>query len=355
MNKTKIICTLGPASADYVTLKKMMLAGMNVARLNFSHGSHKEHQKRINLVRELNRKYERPIKIMQDLEGYRIRVGRFKGIKPIELKKRQTVLLTNKSYVDGKGVIPFDYQGSLHDIGIGTFIYIDDGNIALRVKNRTRDYIKAEVVIPGILAERKGINIPDMNLKFKDLTEKDKRNLQFGVRNKVDFIAQSFVRNKKDMVNIREFIGKSDFKCQLIAKIENKQGIDNIDEILDVSDGVMVARGDMGVSLPIYEVPVLQKMIIHKCNQYEKIVITATQMLESMTEHIRPTRAEVSDVANAVLDGSDYVMLSGETAIGKHPVETVKMMSQIIKFTERFQKGYKKEGIKSNSSKKGVL
>jgi len=196
-----------------------------------------------------------------------------------------------------------------------------------------KDFIEAEVIAPGVLKSHKGINIPDLKLNFDLLTEKDKNDICFGVANNVDFIAQSFVRNKRDMVILKEFIDSKNFNCKIIAKIENREGIDNIKEILSVSDGVMIARGDMGVSLPIFEVPVMQKRIIALSNKLQKIDITATQMLESMTENFRPTRAEVSDVANAVLDGSDYVMLSGETAVGKYPVETVKMMKQIIDFT----------------------
>lgn len=271
---------------------------------------------------------------MQDLEGYRIRVGRFKGKKAIELKKRQILFLTNEKILGDKGIVPFDYEGSLRDIKSGNRIYMDDGNIELIARRNSKRYLKAEVVIPGILRENKGINIPDINLKFKGLTEKDKEDIHFGITNKVDFIAQSFVRDRFDILPIRQLIrGRLD-DCKIIAKIENRQGIRNIDEIIDVSDGIMIARGDMGVSIPIYEIPVVQKRIIKKCNQAKKLVITATQMLESMVENLRPTRAEVTDVANAVLDGSDYVMLSAETAAGKHPVETVKMMNQIIKFTE---------------------
>jgi pyruvate kinase len=335
MVKTKIICTLGPSSGNRSALRKMMLAGMDVARLNFSHGSHAQHRERVNIVRELNTKYRRRIRILQDLEGHRIRVSRLEGRKTIELKKRQMVLLTNKDKARGKNIIPFDYQGPLRDIKKGVSIYIDDGNIALQVKGRTRDHISAEVIVPGIVKENKGINIPDVNLKFKGLSGKDRDDLQFGIKEKVDFIAQSFVRNKKDILDIRDFIRDGGLKCGIIAKIENTDGIRNIDQILEVCDGIMVARGDMGVSLPVYEVPVFQKMLIKKCNKRKKFVITATQMLESMTEHIRPTRAEVSDVANAILDGSDYVMLSGETAVGRYPVETVKMMNSIIKYTER--------------------
>jgi len=337
MVKTKIVCTLGPSSGNVRPLRNMMLAGMDVVRLNFSHATHKQHLHHISLIRELNKKYRRHIRILQDLEGFRIRIGRFKGKDTIRLKKKQMVLLSNKKGMISKDIIPFDYPGKLSDIKTGSFVYIDDGNICLKIRSRGKNYLKAEVVTPGLLKEHKGINIPDAELKFRSLTEKDKTDLEFGIDNKVDFIAQSFVRNKRDMLNIRRFIESRDkkFHPRLIAKIENRDGIKNIDKILDVSDGIMIARGDMGVSLPIYEVPIVQKMLIKKCLRRKKFVITATQMLESMTDHIRPTRAEVSDVANAILDGSDYLMLSGETAIGTHPVETVKMMNSIIKFTEQ--------------------
>jgi pyruvate kinase len=335
MRKPEIICTLGPSSEDAYTLRAMMQAGMAVARLNFSHGTHREHQSRLDLVRRLNKKHGGDVKMLQDLQGYRIRVGRLKGRTSIALKAGELVLLTNKAGLTAKDILPFDYKGSLADIKIGNFIYVDDGNIALRVKARTRDYIKAEVIVPGVLKENKGINIPDVSLKFKGLTDKDRADVRFGVMNNVDFIAQSFVSGREDILCLRETIRKSGANCRLIAKIENRQGIDNIDEILGVSDGIMVARGDMGVSLPIFQIPVLQKVIIKKCRRRRKFVITATQMLESMTEHVRPTRAEVSDVANAMIDGSDYLMLSAETAVGKHPVEAVKMMSQIIEFTTR--------------------
>lgn len=342
MVKTKIIATLGPSSSDLITVRKMMLAGMDVARLNFSHGTHEEQQSRIEIIRALNKKYSRHIRILQDLEGYRIRIGRFKGpLKQISLKKRQIFFLTNTEKFSASGIIPFDYSGSLKDFKAGHFIYIDDGLIALRVKSKTRNYLKTEVIVPGILKESKGINVPDIRLKFHKMTEKDKANLLFGIRNNVDFIAQSFVRDKNDILNIRDFL--RGHPCSLIAKIENLEGIKNIDEILKVSDGIMIARGDMGVSLPIYQVPVWQKILIKKCKEAKKFVITATQMLESMTEHIRPTRAEASDVANAIFDGSDYVMLSAETAAGLYPVQSVNMMNQIIKFTEEYLTKLKKK------------
>ncbi|MCX5800569.1 MAG: pyruvate kinase [Candidatus Eisenbacteria bacterium] len=335
MGKSRIICTLGPSSQDASTLGAMMRAGMAVARLNFSHGTHREHQSRLDLVRRLSEKHGRDVRILQDLQGYRIRIGKFKGRKWIVLKAGQIVFLTNKSELTGRDIVPFDYRGSLADIKTGSSIYVDDGNIALKVRTKTKDYIRAEVIVPGVLKENKGVNIPEVNLRFKGLTDKDRTDLEFGVRNRVDFVAQSFVSGKEDILCLRSVLRESRADCRVIAKIENRRGIDNIDEILSVSDGIMIARGDMGVSLPIFQIPVLQKMIIRKCKQRRKFAVTATQMLESMTEHLRPTRAEVSDVANAMIDGSDYLMLSAETAVGKHPVEAVEMMTEIIDFTTR--------------------
>lgn len=312
----------------------MMLAGMDVARLNFSHASHKEHSQRIALIRELNKKYRRHIKILGDLEGYRIRIGRLK--KPIELKKRQTLWLTKEDIEGETDLISFDYPGDLKDIKIGQDIFIDDGNIALAVKGHKKGYLETKVFIGGILKEHKGVNIPEAKLKFSGLTEKDKEDIRFCIENQLDYIAQSFVRNKFDILKIRGLIKDNLPSCQIIAKIENRQGIKNIDEIINVSDGIMIARGDLGVSCPIYEVPIIQKEIIKKCRQKNKFVITATQMLESMTENIRPTRAEVSDVANAIFDNSDYLMLSAETAVGLYPEKAVRMMNQTIKFTEKY-------------------
>lgn len=343
MVKTKIICTIGPASGSETLLRKMMLVGMDVARLNFSHGTIEEHQSRLNTIRILNKKYRRHLKVLQDLEGYRIRVGSLKNKNGIQIKKRQTLFLSNKAkeVYCGDGVIPFDYEGELKDIKVGSFIYIDDGNIALLVKSQTKGRLKAEVIIPGIIKENKGINIPGIKLKFKGLTHKDRMDIHFGIKNKVEYIAQSFVRNKEDILGVRDLIKFHHKDCKIIAKIENREGLNNIDEIISAADGIMVARGDMGVSMPIYEIPIIQKQIIKKCNRLKRPVITATQMLESMTEHLRPSRAEVTDVANAILDGTDFVMLSAETAVGKYPVETIKLMNQIIKFTESNRRSIK--------------
>jgi pyruvate kinase len=332
MTKTKIVATIGPSSDELSVLRKMMLAGMDVARLNFSHGSHTEHLNRIELIRGLNRKYRRKIKILLDLEGYRIRIGRLKN--DVQLIKKQVISLSNRGLAV-PNAIPFDYGGDVRGIRKGVTVFIDDGNIALLVKGHKRHALVTEVLVPGILKQHKGVNIPDLKLKFKGITKKDLRDLEFGIQNKVDYIAQSFVRDKNDILPLRRMLDSELPGCMIIAKIENQQGINNFDGILGASDGIMVARGDMGVSIPIYEVPMVQKEIIRKSRKAGKTVITATQMLESMTENLRPTRAEVSDIANAVLDGTDMVMLSAETAAGKYPVESVRMMNSILEYTEQ--------------------
>ncbi|MHC4623408.1 MAG: pyruvate kinase [Planctomycetota bacterium] len=335
MPKTKIIATLGPASSSYTVLRKMFTAGLDVVRLNFSHGSHKQHLENIELVRRLNKKYRRRIRIMQDLEGLRIRVGRFKGAGRRLLKNRTVVWLSNEPDAEGPKTIPFDYQGDLSRIKPKQLIYIDDGNLTLRVKSTSTNSIKAEVLHGGVLKERKGINIPGADLEFEGITHKDKKDIEFGIEHKVEYIALSFVRDENDVRQAAKLVKPRLPGCRIVAKIENRQAIRNIDGIIKAADGIMVARGDMGVSIPIYEVPIVQKRIIQKCNSAKKFVITATQMLESMTGHSRPTRAEVADVANAIIDGTDFVMLSGETAVGKFPSESVQMMNEIIKFTEK--------------------
>jgi pyruvate kinase len=339
MPRAKIICTLGPASAQKSVLLKMMRAGMDVARLNFSHGKLAKCLNWIRLIRELNQKYRRRIKILGDLEGYRIRIGRLKGGEPIKVKRNQVIWLTQEDILGEAGLMPFDYRGSLSLIKKGQHIYIDDGNIALKVEAIEKKRLKARVMIPGLIKERKGINMPDVRLDFIGLTAKDKADIRFCAEHKIDYIAQSFVRSKDDILVIKEYQKNFTHHCQLIAKIENREGIKNIDGIIKVCDGIMIARGDMGISIPIYEVPIVQKVIIKKCNQAKKFVITATQMLESMTENHIPTRAEVSDVANAILDGSDYLMLSAETAVGLYPAGCVEMMNKIVVFTEKANPG----------------
>ncbi|MHC4656013.1 MAG: pyruvate kinase [Planctomycetota bacterium] len=339
MPRTKIIATLGPASSNYTVLRKMFAAGLDVVRLNFSHGSHKQHLDCIKLVRRINKRYRRHIKIMQDLEGFRIRIGKLKGTKTRVLKNRTVVWLTNNLQACGPKTIPFDYKGELSRIKTKQLIYIDDGNLKLRVKSVSGSSIKTEVLEGGILRERKGVNIPGADLEFEGITEKDKKDIEFGIKHKVDYIALSFVRDANDIIKARQLIKPKLPECRLVAKIESRQAIKKIDKIIDAADGIMIARGDMGVAVPIYEVPIIQKRIIKKCNTAKKFVITATQMLEHMTEHSRPTRAEVADVANAIIDGTDFVMLSGETAVGLFPYQSVLMMNEITKFTEKHMSG----------------
>lgn len=324
------MATLGPASSTQAVLRKMYDCGLDCVRLNFSHGTLEQTAARIDLVRSLNSKLRRHVTILQDLKGNRIRIGRLK--QPVELKKRQTLRLLQAGAATGG--IPFDYRGSLKVIKKGHFIYIDDGNIALEVKDTGRDSLQCEVLRGGLLKERKGVNIPLATLDFPLLSDEDRADLEFGVSRRCDFIAQSFVRSKAEVAAVRNLVKPRLPGCKIIAKIEAREAVANLDEIIEAADGVMVARGDLGVMFPLWEVPILQKRIINKCNLAGKPVITATQMLESMTASPGPTRAEVSDVANAVLDGTDYVMLSAETAAGQYPAEAVRVMNQIIKYTE---------------------
>ncbi|MBF0216666.1 MAG: pyruvate kinase [Candidatus Omnitrophica bacterium] len=338
MYKTRIVATLGPASADYSVIRKMTLAGMDVARLNFSHGKEIEHENKIRIIRKINDKYRRHIRILGDLEGFRIRIGYLKepGFRVLRRSERVTFF-----FGEDKGSrceIPFDYDGDFRTIAAGKMIYADDGNIVFKVLKSSAKKVIAETVVGGTLKERKGINIPEAKFPGSGVTEKDAKDIEFSLRHGVDHIAQSFVRSKKDILRVRELFGGRGPGKGLVAKIETREAIRDIDGIIEVSDGIMIARGDMGVAVPISMVPVIQKEIIRKCNYRKRYVITATQMLESMTEHSRPTRAEVTDVANAILDGTDMVMLSGETAVGKYPVEAIRTMNDIIGVAE----GYKK-------------
>lgn len=334
-NRTGIICTIGPATRSAKIIKSLSDNGMTVARLNFSHGCIEQYEKDIALIRSVNKKYNRKIKILGDLEGHRIRIGKLKGGKPVELKKGQTLVLTNKKIIGDSKTISIDYCGPMSDLKKGVAIFIDDGNLKLTVISTSKDSVKTVVEIDYLLKENKGINIPAAKLHFPEVASHDKENIEFAIKNKLDYIANSFVRNKSDMKYLKKVVSQRLPKCQLVAKIEDREGIDNISSILEVCDGIMVARGDMGISIPLWTVPVVQKYIIKKCVSRRKFVITATQMLESMVENPIPTRAEVSDVANAIIDGSNFVMLSAETAVGKYPEKTVAMMGNIIKFTEK--------------------
>lgn len=335
MVKTKIIATLGPSSDNEAILKKMFLAGLDVVRLNFSHGTPAEHLRRIKFIRTLNKKLRRAIAIMLDLEGYRIRVGRLK--REISLKKNAILYITQEDIVGEDQEVPFDYIGSLKVIKPGNLIYIDDAKILLKVIKREKKRLKTRVATPGVLRGRKGINILDVSLPFSAVTEKDKKDLNFAIKHRLDFVAQSFVRSAEDIRLIKDILRKKHSECKVFAKVENKEALRNIDEIIREADGIIVARGDLGVCLPIYKIPVLQKEIIKKCRLNGKPAVVATQLLDSMTEERFPTRAEVSDVANAILDGVSHLLLSGETAVGKHPHKVVEMMNKIIINTEKYQ------------------
>ncbi|MDR1942069.1 MAG: pyruvate kinase [Endomicrobium sp.] len=335
MSKTGIICTMGPATRSLKVLKKMADSGMTVARFNFSHGSYEEKEKDFALIKTLNKKYGKRIKILADLEGHRIRVGEIKDGK-IALKKHQKLTLTNRDVIGDNKIISIDYSGAFTDIKKGFEIFIDDGNLKLKVLTSKKDELITEVEMDYVLKTHKGVNIPKANLKFPLMEEKDRQDMLFALKHKVDFVANSFVRNKEDMQPLIDILKREkNTKTKLVAKIEDRLGIENLPVILDSCEGIMVARGDMGISIPLWTVPVVQKYIIKKCKTRKKFVITATQMLESMVENPIPTRAEVSDVANAIIDGSDFVMLSAETAVGAYPGKAVEMMGNIIKFTEQ--------------------
>ncbi len=339
MKKAAIICTLGPSSRTLAVLEDMIRAGMDVARVNCSHGSRAQHRLLLSLVDRHNSRRRKRVKKMLDLQGYRVRVHLPGRRRELVLNQDDAVLLSTAGGAAGKCALALDYPGSPGDIPVGSLVYIDDGSVSLRVERRRGDFLCARTVAPGTVKEGKGVNIPGANLVFGGLTDRDRADLESGLAVGADFVAQSFVRDARDIVLLGDFRRKHGLRFKLIAKIESRQGIQNLDGILEVCDGIMVARGDLGVSVPIFQVPVLQKTIIAKCRDAGRFAITATQMLESMTERPLPTRAEVSDVANAVIDGSDYVMLSAETAVGKHPVETVRMMRQIVRFTEAYLSG----------------
>ena len=336
MKKTKVVCTMGPNTNDKEVMRKLIQNGMDVARFNFSHGDHEEQKFRMDLLKELREEEHAHTAILLDTKGPEIRTGLLKDGKKVTLQEGNTFVLTMEDIVGDDTKVSLSYKGLAEDVQQGTVILIDDGLIGLTVKEIVDQDIVCEIVNGGELGERKGVNVPNVPVRLPAITEKDKEDIKFGVEQDIDFIAASFVRNAECVLEIRAFLKELDAPyIPIIAKIENAEGIRNIDEIIRAADGVMVARGDMGVEIPAEEVPYLQKMLIQKCNSNFKTVITATQMLDSMMRNPRPTRAEVTDVANAVYDGTDAVMLSGETAQGKYPVEALQMMVHIIENTEQ--------------------
>lgn len=326
---------MGPRTMDKIILKELIAGGMNVARFNFSHGSHEEHAERIALVRQVSEQLGIPVALMLDTKGPEIRTGLLRDGKKVCLEQgKEFTLYTEEREGDESGC-SITYQQLVYDVRKGDTILIDDGLIGLEVQRVSADKIECIIKNGGELGERKGVNVPNVKIHLPGVTQKDKEDILFGIEQGVDYIAASFVRNSDCIMDIREILEDNHGRdIGIIAKIENAEGVENIDEILDAADGIMVARGDLGVEIPADQVPHIQKKIIHKCNRKCKPVVTATQMLDSMIRNPRPTRAEAGDVANAIYDGSDAIMLSGETAMGKYPVEAVRMMAKIAETTE---------------------
>ncbi len=335
MRKTKIICTIGPASANEDTLTRMCMAGMNVARLNFSHGTHEDHLEKMNLIKTVRERLDLPIAIMLDTKGPEYRIKTFKN-KKITLNDGDSFVFTDEECEGDETRVSVSYKNLHNELTPGDRILVNNGLVIFEVEEIDGSDIKCRVITGGELSDRKSMSFPGKVLKQEYLGEQDKSDLLFGIEQEVDFVAASFVSCEDDIKAVRDFLNENGGEdIDIIAKIENRAGVDNIDSICKIADGIMVARGDLGVEIPFVEVPAVQKYLIKKCRLLGKRVITATEMLESMITNARPTRAEISDVANAVYDGSSAIMLSGETAAGKHPVEAVKSMAEIAEFTER--------------------
>jgi len=327
--KTKIIATIGPASNNKAILKKMIRAGVNVVRLNFSHGTYEQHGDVIKMIRSLSRELNQSVGILLDLQGPKVRTGKLKDGKAVVLEKNGIFKITSQPVTGSSEIVGTTYKNLPKDVKEGDKILVDDGLIELKVQESTQDTVTCKVRVGGMLKENKGINLPGVQVSAPSLTEKDRKDLRFGIQNNVDYVALSFVRQAEDLQDVKDIIKRMGSDIPVVAKIEKPEAVDNIDDILVVTDAIMVARGDLGVEMQYEKVPTIQKMIIQKAIAANKPVITATQMLESMHQNPIPTRAEASDVANAIMDGTDAVMLSGETASGQYPVEAVKMMSKI--------------------------
>lgn len=335
MKKTKIVCTMGPNANDEGLMRNLVKNGMNIARFNFSHGDYEEHKYRMDMLKKIREEEKIPVAILLDTKGPEIRTGVLKDGKKVMLEAGQEFTLTSEEIIGDQKRVSITYKGLTEDVMPGRKILIDDGLIELEVLRIENHDIVCRIINGGELGEKKGINVPNVPVRLPAITDKDREDIKFGVTQGIDFIAASFVRNAECIIEIRSWLRECNAPyIPIIAKIENAEGIRNIDEIIRSADGIMVARGDMGVEIPAQEVPYIQKEIIKKCNDNFKPVITATQMLDSMIRNPRPTRAEVTDVANAVYDGTDAVMLSGETAQGKYPLEALQMMVQIVENTE---------------------
>ena len=331
MHRTKIVCTLGPATNSRDKIKELIRAGMDVARLNFSHGTQQQHAASARWVREASEELERPVALLQDLCGPKIRTGRMHHRRAVTLRTGQKLLLTSENIEGSSRRISINYAGLPKEVRRGDIILLNDGLIELRVLGTSRGEVETEVVYGGLLGEQKGVNLPGVSLSVESLTPKDEADLRFGLQLGVDYVALSFVRKAADVRRVKALLAQEKSPIPVLAKLEKPEAVENLDSILAVSDGVMVARGDLGVELPPERVPMIQKRIIQKAAAAQIPVITATQMLESMTVNPRPTRAEASDVANAILDGTDALMLSAETATGQYPTQAVKMMARIAR------------------------
>lgn len=343
MRKTKIVCTLGPATDDPEVLKQLMHAGMNVGRINFSHGNYQDQEERINVFKWIRGELGLPIPLLLDTQGPEIRIGKFKDDKKVLLEKGATFTLLNSEELGDETKVSITYKELYKDVDIGKTILINDGTIELKVKEIVDKDIVCEVIQGGYLTNRKSINVPDLILNLPSITEKDIADIKYGITAGFDYIAASFVRKPEDVLAIKEVLKQNNGEhIKVISKIENREGINNFDRILEVSDGIMVARGDLGVEIPMEEVPIYQKQFIKKTYKQGKPVITATQMLESMITNSKPTRAEVSDIANAIYDGSSAIMLSGETATGNYPIECVKTMDRVATTIEKSLKYWKR-------------
>jgi len=331
--RTKIVCTIGPSCNTEEKLEELLLHGMNVARVNFSHGSHEDHAEVIRHIRTVAHKYKYSVPVLMDLQGPKIRVGKMKDGGQM-LETGSTIKITGDDVLGTSELIPIDYKSLLHEAEVGNTILLDDGLLEFKVTAKYPDSLEAKVVVGGMMKSRKGVNLPNVRISIPSMTKKDLRDLEFGIEQDVDLIALSFVRSAKDVRDLISRVRAAGSQAAIIAKIEKPEALEVIDEIIEEADGIMVARGDLGIEIPTEQVPVVQKMIIEKCRLAGKPVITATQMLDSMINNPRPTRAESSDVANAVLDGTDAVMLSGETAAGKYPMEAVNVMDRICRSIE---------------------
>lgn len=353
--KTKIVATMGPASTNSKeVLKNMILSGTNVCRLNFSHGTHDNHLNTIKMVREINDELGCNIALLADLQGPKIRIGEVKD-NSIELVNGNELTITTKECIGSSSKLSITYQEFPKDVSIGDKVLLDDGKFQLEIINTNKkNEVKAKVIHGGILSSKKGVNLPNTSISLPCLTKKDLIDLEFALAHNVDWIGLSFVRSARDIIELKHIIAKQGSSAKVIAKIEKPEAVDDIDDIIKQTDAVMVARGDLGVEVPMEKVPTIQKQIIKKCREYAKPTIVATQMMESMINNITPTRAEVNDVANAVLDGADAVMLSGETSVGKFPVEVIQAMDKIVREVEKSDEIYHKEGIPKKNQERFI-